>query len=104
MSKVANFTIDTAVAQAHRDEILEYVYNYYLLPKHDNFGFIKKSYESNGLNLSFTGFKLDEGWRVEITMKSGSPILVNMKWDDLTPDEFVDTIKEDSHNGCSILS
>ena len=95
MSKVANFTIDTAVAQAHRDEILEYVYNYYLLPKHDNFGFIKKSYESNGLNLSFTGFKLDEGWRVEITMKSGSPILVNMKWDDLTPDEFVDTIKED---------
>ena len=41
MSEVTTFTIDTAVATAHRDEILDYVYKYYLLPKHDNFGFIK---------------------------------------------------------------
>ena len=95
MSEVTTFTIDTAVAPAHRDEILEYIYEYYLLPKHDNFGFIKKEYGENGLNLYFTGFKLEEGWRVEIQMESGSPITVKMKWDNVTPETFINTIKED---------
>jgi heat shock protein HtpX len=95
MSEVTTFTIDTAVAPAHRDEILDYIYKYYLLPKHDNFGFIKREYKENGLNLYFTGFKLEEGWRVEIEMESGSPIIVKMKWDEVTPEKFVNTIKED---------
>ena len=33
MSITENFTIDTAVAPAHMNEILEFVYNYYLIAK-----------------------------------------------------------------------
>ena len=103
MSEVTTFTIDTAVAPAHRDEILDFVYKYYLLPKHDNFGFIKKEYGQNGLNLYFTGFKLDEGWRVEIEMDSGSPITVKMKWDEGYTREIRKYNKGRSYTGCSVL-
>ena len=103
MSEVTTFTIDTAVAPAHRDEILDYIDKYYLLPKHDNFGFIKREYKENGLNLYFTGFKLEEGWRVEIEMESGSPIVVTMEWDEVTPEKFVKSIKGKYYISCSVL-
>ena len=37
MSQTQNFTIDTAVAPVHMDEILEFIYKYYLVPKPESF-------------------------------------------------------------------
>ena len=95
MSEVQNFTIDTAVAPAHKDEILEFIYKYYLMPKPESFSFIKRIKDKNISKLYFTALKLDQGWNVRVQMQSSSPIMVELKWDDSTPEEFVNNIKED---------
>ncbi len=95
MSEVQNFTIDTAVAPAHKDEILEFIYKYYLMPKPENFSFIKRIKDENISKLYFTALKLDQDWNVRVQMQSSSPIMVELKWDDSTPEEFVNNIKED---------
>jgi heat shock protein HtpX len=95
MSEVQNFTIDTAVAPAHKDEIFEFIYKYYLMPKPESFSFIKRIKDKNIPKLYFTALKLDQDWNVQVQMQSSSPIMVELKWDDSTPEEFVNTIKED---------
>ena len=95
MSITEDFTIDTAVAPAHMNEILEFVYRYYLKPKPEIFSLVQKTMKKNGLNLFFTALNLDKGWKILVKMESGSPIKVEMKADDDTPEEFVKTLKED---------
>lgn len=95
MSEVQNFTIDTAVAPAHMNEILDFINTYYLMPKPESFDFIKKTMEKDVLKLYFTALNVDKGWRVLIKMESGSPINVEMKSDTGTPEEFVKNIRED---------
>jgi len=95
MSNIQNFTIDTAVAPAHMNEVLDFVYSYYLAPKPESFEFIQKKIGKKILNLYFTALDIDKGWKVSVKMESGSPIKVEMKSDAGTPEEFVKNIRED---------
>ena len=95
MSNIQNFTIDTAVAPAYMNEVLDFVYNYYLVPKPESFEFIQKKVEKDILSLYFTALDADKGWKVSVKMESGSPIKVEMNSDSGTPEEFVKNIFED---------
>ncbi len=95
MSDIQNFTIDTAVAPAHMNEVLDFVYTYYLAPKPENFESIQKIFEKDILELNFNALNIDKGWKISVKMKSGSPIKVEMNPDPNTPEEFVKNIRED---------
>ena len=45
MSEAQKFTIDTALAPAHMDEVLEFIFNFYLLPQPDSFDNVHKYIE-----------------------------------------------------------
>jgi heat shock protein HtpX len=95
MSEVQNFTIDTAVAPAHMNEILDFIYSHYLMPKPESFEFIEKIMEKDVLKLYFTALNINERWKVRVEMESGSPINVKMISDPSTPEEFIKNIRED---------
>jgi heat shock protein HtpX len=90
-----NFTIDTAVAPAHMDEILDFIYKYYLLPKPEIFGNISKSKEENISKLNFFALDPDKSWKLMVNIVSGAPLKVNITPDIGTPEEFVNYIRED---------
>jgi heat shock protein HtpX len=95
MSEIQNFTIDTAVAPVHIDEILEFVYTHYLIPNPDNFDNMKKIVDETGSRLIFNAIKSDKNWKIGVNIRSGAPIGVEFNINDNTPGEFVKTVKED---------
>ncbi|WP_048190863.1 M48 family metallopeptidase [Methanobacterium sp. SMA-27] len=95
MTEVINFTIDTAVAPVHMDEILEFIYKFYLIPKPENFDNIRRTNEKFGSTLEFTALIADKSWKVNAKLISGAPIQVELEPDEGTPQEFVTSIKED---------
>ena len=95
MTEVVNFTIDTAVAPVHMDEILEFIYKFYLIPKPENFDNIRRTKEKFGSTLEFTALIPDKSWKVYAKLISGAPIQVELESDEGTPQEFVTSIKED---------
>ncbi len=95
MTEVINFTIDTAVAPVHMDEILEFIYNFYLIPKPENFDNLRRTKEKFGSTLEFTALIPDKSWKVNAKLISGAPIQVELEPDEGTPQEFVNSIKED---------
>jgi len=95
MSGNYNFTIDTAVAPAHMDEILDFIYNFYLLPKQENFENIIRVNGKDRSDLSFYALHPDKGWKVFVLIKSGAPLDVSINSFGNTHDEFVKSVKED---------
>jgi heat shock protein HtpX len=95
MSKAQRFTIDTALAPVHRDEILEFIYNFYLLPQPDNFDNVHKYVGKNSIQLDFTALKSDKNWKASVKMESGNPLKVEITPEEGTPEEFVNDIHED---------
>ena len=97
MSEAQKFTIDTALAPAHMDEVLEFIFNFYLLPQPDSFDNVHKyiEVEENSFELDFTALKPDKNWKAFVKMKSGAPLEVEITPEDGTPDEFVHDIHED---------
>jgi heat shock protein HtpX len=95
MSRNYNFTIDTAVAPAHMDEILDFIYNFYLLPKQRNFQDINRVNGKNNSELSFFATDPEKGWRIFVLIRSGAPLEVDIKSFESTPEEFITDVKED---------
>ena len=95
MTRTYNFAIDTAVAPAHKEEVLEFIYKYYLLSKPKNFSIINKIHGSNSSKLSFYAVNPDFGWKLFVEITSGSPLDVKIKSYNGTPEKFVSNVKED---------
>ena len=94
MSRNYNFTIDTAVAPAHMDEILDFIYNFYLLPKQRNFQDINLVNGKSNSELSFFVTDPEKGWRIFVLIESGAPLEVDIKSFESTPEEFITDVKK----------
>lgn len=95
MTRTYNFAIDTAVAPAHTNEILEFIYKYYLLSKPKDFSIINKINGSNNSKLSFYALNPEQGWKLFVEINYGSPLDVKIVSYNGTPEKFVSNVKED---------
>ena len=95
MSQTENFTIDTAVAPVHMDEILEFIYKYYLVPKPESFLNIGLKKEEKFAKLTFTALNPDKTGEVYVKLESGAPLKVEMNFDNGTSEEFLKSLRED---------
>ncbi len=103
MSGTEYFTIDTAVAPVHKDEIFEYIVKYYLKPKPENFRNIHIHRERKYSTLSFTAMNPKDGGQIFVRMRSGNPINVEMDPDETASEKFTNSVKEESHKCCAVL-
>jgi heat shock protein HtpX len=95
MTRTYKFAIDTAVAQAHMKEVLEFIYKYYLLSKPKNFSSVNKINGSNNSKLSFYAINPEYGWKILVEIVAGSPLDVTITSYNGTPEKFVTNVKEE---------
>lgn len=95
MSETQYFIIDTAVAPVHMDEVLEFIYKFYLLPKPEYFDNIRQLKQKDSSKLEFTASKPGVNWKTRVKIESGAPIKVEMDPDDGVSEDCLDTIRED---------
>lgn len=99
----ATFPIDTELDEERIDDLLEFLYKYYLLPQPQHFTNVSK-YKIEGTNfLSYTAIYLDVSfgtyWYIDIKIKAAKPIQVEIssKVFAISP-EIVEGIKAELHN------
>ncbi len=97
MSETAvSFTIDTEAAPAGLEDLLNFIYQQYLLPSPQNFTNIRRTMIDNEHVLAFTFLEPEKKWYIEVEMRVGRPIWVKMTPSDQTvPQSALDQIKED---------
>lgn len=89
------FDIQTEVAPAYYNHILDFIYKYYLFPQPDAFSEIKKSKKQGKNYLDFIFTTPDKMGQIKGTVKSGEKIKVKLvKEGEISP-EILDKLAED---------
>lgn len=81
------FSIDTEVSPAYLEAVLNFLYEYYLLPHRDFFVELKR-------NAREISFKTSGKWEVEVEIKAGKPIEVKMQHSEAVPLEALQELME----------
>jgi len=90
------FTIDTEVAPIYLNDLLNFVYQYYILPHPELFTGIKKTAIDNEYVLLFTAIDQRREWYVNVEMKAAKPIQVKMVLSgEIVPQVVLDKLKDD---------
>lgn len=89
------FTIDTEVAPADLNDIVKFIYHYYLLPRFDRFTNVKKTKIDHADVLSFTTLAPDKKWYVDVEIRARKPLGVRMVPGGTVPQSVLDGLKED---------
>jgi len=90
------FTIDTEVAPIYLNDLLNFVYQYYILPHLELFTGIKKTAINNEYVLLFTALDQRREWYVNVEMKAAKPIQVKMVLSgEIVPQVVLDKLKDD---------
>jgi len=97
MSETAvSFTIDTEVAPAGLEDLLNFIYQHYLLPRPQNFTNIQRTMINHEHVLTFTFLEPERKWYITVEMRAGRPIWVKMAPSDQTvPQSALSQIKDD---------
>jgi len=97
MSETAlSFAIDTEVAPAGLEDLLNFIYQQYLLPRPQNFTNIQRTVIDHEPVLAFTFLEPERKWYIGVELRAGRPIWVKMTPSDQTvPQSALDQIKED---------
>jgi len=97
MSEAAvSFTIDTEVASAGLEDLLNFIHQQYLLPRPQTFTNIQRTIVNHEHALAFTFLEPERKWYIEVELKAGRPIGVKMTPSDHTvPKSALSQIKED---------
>jgi len=90
------FTIDIEVAPIYLNDLLNFVYQYYILPHLELFTGIKKTAINNEYVLLFTALDQRREWYVNVEMKAAKPIQVKMVLSgEIVPQVVLDKLKDD---------
>jgi heat shock protein HtpX len=81
------FTIDTEVSPAYLQDLLNFLYEHYLLPYSNFFVNVEK-------NAKEISFKTSGKWEVEVEIKTGKPIQVKMLHSEGVPKEALEELME----------
>ncbi|MCP8312918.1 MAG: M48 family metalloprotease [archaeon] len=92
--KTETFTIDTEVTPAYFNDLLDFIYQNYILPHQDFFKNIRKVIVNDEHFLFFTSITPDRKSHIDVGMKAGKPIQVKMTADEILPQNFIDDLKE----------
>jgi len=97
MSEAAlSFAIDAEVAPAGLEDLLNFIYQQYLLPRPQNFTNIQRTMVDHEHVLAFTFLEPKRRWYIGVEMRTGRPIWVKMTPSDQTvPQSALSQIKED---------
>jgi len=97
MSEAAiSFVIDTEVTSAHFEDLLNFIHQYYILPRRERFSKVERTTVDHDYVLAFTILGPEGKWYVDVKMMAGKPIQVWMTPSDKTvPQTFLDQLKED---------
>jgi len=90
------FTIDTEVAPIYLNDLLKFVYQYFILPHPELFTDIKKTVSDHEFILSFTALDKRREWYVNVEMKATKPIQLKMTLSsEIIPQVVLDKLKDD---------
>jgi heat shock protein HtpX len=90
------FVIDTEVTSAHFEDLLDFIYQQYILPRREHFARVERIASESEHILAFSVLGPEGKWYVDVKMKAGKPIQVSMTPSDETvPQTFLDQLKED---------
>ena len=91
-----SFSIDTEVTPAYYEELIKYTYQNYVLPNGKRFTNVSQSSFDGTYVLSFTALDPNGKWHVNVEMKTGKPIQINMQRSDAgVPQAVLDRLRED---------
>ncbi len=90
------FTIDTEVAPADLNDLLQFIYHHYLLTHPTFFKNIKRATFDHERMLYFTNIGPDGKWRIDAEIRGRKPLLVKMTPSSkIVPQSAIDQLKED---------
>jgi len=90
------FTVDTEVAPIYLNDLLNFVYQHYILPHPELFTDSKKTAINNEYVLSFTALDQRREWYINVEMKATKPIQVKMALSsEIIPQVVLDKLKDD---------
>jgi heat shock protein HtpX len=95
MSEATSFAIDTELSPIYFDEVLKFIVQHYLLPNPAAFSNINRTRINDSYALSFSVSEPGQAWRLDVEVKAGNPIQVNMTPDGKVTEAVLDEMKED---------
>lgn len=95
MSEAKSFVIDTELSQIYFNDILKFIRQHYLLPHPETFGNVRRTKINSVYALFFTVFDPKRTWRIDVEMKAGKPIQVEMIPKEGAPEIAMDEVRED---------
>jgi len=90
-----SFVIDTELSQIYYNDILKFIHQHYLLPHPDVFTAVRRTTTDNLHTLSFTVLDPRRNWTVDVDMKAGKPVQVEMTPNGQVPEAIMNEIRED---------
>jgi heat shock protein HtpX len=95
-SRAQSFTIETEVASAYHEELLNYTYQNFIQPQRELFSNVKRTVEDGNPVLEFTFLDHENKTDIHVKMKAGQPVQVLMKPSSAdVPQIALDRLKED---------
>lgn len=103
MSETAlSFVIDTEVTSAYLGDLLNFIQEYYILPRRQFFTNVQRITVNHDHLLAFTVLGPEGRGYIDVEMRAGRPIQVRMvPSDETVPQEALDQLKEDLIIGSS---
>ncbi len=92
--KTEIFTIDSEVAPAYFNDLLEFIYRNYLLSDQNSFTNIRRTTVDGENLLLFTFIKPEWKAQVDVEIKAGKPLRVKAIIDETLPQNVIDDLKE----------
>jgi len=74
----AFFVIETEIPPEDFDDLMKFIYKYYILPQQERFTNVKRDVINGEYVLSFRAFGLEGKWYIDVEMRAGKPIQVKM--------------------------
>ena len=93
--KTETFTIDSEVAPAYFNDLLDFIYKNYILPRQEFFTNVRRTIVDRESFLFFTFIKPEWKSQIDVEIKAGKPIQVKIVVDETLPQKIVDDLKED---------
>lgn len=91
-----SFVIDTEIAPAYFNNLMKFIYKYYILRLRERFTNVKRKVVDNEYRLSFRALGPEGKWYTDVEIRLGNPIQVKMfPSDEKFPSEALDRLKDD---------
>ena len=91
-----SFVIDTEVTPAYYGDLLNFVYQHYILPRQEQFTDIRRASVDHDHSLFFRVLEPGGEGYIDVQMRSGKPVRVEMSpSDERVPQKLLDRLKED---------